>query len=144
MEATITAMSQFGGGSEEKEHEDDDLPENQPSAPSPDDLEIFSKCTAKKCKKFFGKLKNGQEFKKYTDLSTFLSGEEKGRLGGLSEENQDGLVVCLPQFDKVYNNKAIITSKADKACLRCLYMGFINLCKARGVTLDPELQQGIT
>ena len=22
-------------------------------------------------------------------------------------------------------------------------MGFVNLCKARGVTLDPELQQGI-
>ena len=129
MEATITAMSQFGGA-------DGDSSEI--------DLDVFSKCTAKKCKKFFGRLKDGEEFKKYTDLLTFLTEEEKNRLGGIQESGQDGLVVCLPQFDKVYNNKAITSTDKDKACLRCLYMGFVNLCKARGVTLDPELQQGIT
>ena len=73
-----------------------------------------------------------------------MSDEEISRLGGLEEDNQEGLVVSLPQLDKVYNNTALTSTKSDKACLRCLYMGFINLCKARGIALDPELQQDIT
>ena len=67
----------------------------------------------------------------------------KGRLGGLSEENQDGLVVCLPQFDKVcYNINANYYIKNLIKLTDAKYMGFIN-CKARGIRLDPELQQDI-
>ena len=127
VEATLTAMSQFGGGDG-----------------SSVDLDVFSKCTAKKCKNFYSLCRTREEFQKYWHDFGGLSDEEISRLGGLEEDNQEGLVVSLPQLDKVYNNTALTSTKSDKACLRCLYMGFINLCKARGIALDPELQQDIT
>ena len=55
-------------------------------------------------------MREGTEFKKYIDLSTFLTEDEKNKLGGIVEDGQDGFVVCLPQFDKVYNNKAITST----------------------------------
>ena len=128
-EATLTAMSQFGGAS---------------SKVKINDLDVFSKCTANKCKNYFSKCRTKEEFQKYWSDFGGLSDEEVSRLGGLDGDNQVGLVVSLPQFDKVYNNKAITSTDKEKACLRCLYMGFINLCKSRGITLDPELQQDIT
>ena len=128
IEATLAAMSQFGGANGSTNIE----------------LDVFSKCTAKKCKTFFSKCRDKEEFKPYWANFGGLSDEEASRLGGLDAENQDGLVVSLPQFDKVYNNKALTSTDKEKACLRCLYMGFINLCKARGIDLDPELQPDIT
>ena len=126
VEATITAMKQFGGASTSVE------------------LDVFSKCTANKCKNYYSKCRTKEEFQKYWSDFGGLSDEEISRLGGLEGDQQIGLVVSLPQFDKVYNNKAITSTDKEKACLRCLYMGFINLCKSRGIDLDSELQPDIT
>ena len=140
MEATITAMSQFGGG-----EDNDDVVENKSDAPSSVDFtKIFSKCKPNRCKKFFGKLRDGNEFKKDVySLESLLTEVEIQKLGGVSVPPQTGLITCIPQFDKVYNNTLLVSGNAEKDCLRCLYMGFIQLCKARDIQLDKVLQKDI-